>query len=57
MELRKCPNCRDLVGAGSIVCPRCGVNFRTALIRRIVLRSMAALLLVWLVCHFAFKVL
>jgi uncharacterized paraquat-inducible protein A len=55
MELRKCPSCRDLVGAESIVCPRCGVNFRSALIRKIVLRSLSVMLLAWLVGRFVFK--
>jgi len=56
MELRKCPSCSDLVGAESIVCPRCGVNFRSALIRKIALRTFSTMLLAWLVCHFVFKV-
>jgi hypothetical protein len=56
MLLRKCPSCRDMVGSESVVCPRCGVSFRAALIRRIVWRMLAAVLLVWLVCHFAFGV-
>jgi len=37
MVLRKCPACKDMVGAESPECPRCGVNFRTALLRRVVL--------------------
>jgi hypothetical protein len=44
-----------MVGADSVVCPRCGVNFRSALIRKIFLRCLAVVLLLWLVCHFAFK--
>jgi uncharacterized paraquat-inducible protein A len=55
MLLRKCPSCRDLVGAQSVVCPRCGVNFRVAQVRKIVLRTLSALLLFWLICHFLFK--
>jgi hypothetical protein len=41
-----------MVGADSVVCPRCGVNFRSALIRKIVWRTLAMLLLGWLVWHF-----
>jgi hypothetical protein len=34
MVLRKCPACKDTVGAESPECPRCGVNFRGFLIKR-----------------------
>ena len=34
MVLRKCPACKDMVGAESPECPRCGVNFRGFLIKR-----------------------
>jgi hypothetical protein len=44
-----------MVGAESVVCPRCGVNFRTALIRMIVLRTLSVLVFIWLVSHFVFK--
>ncbi len=53
--LRKCPSCHDQVGAASTVCPRCGVNFRSAVIRKIILRTMAILVLAWLVIHFAIR--
>lgn len=57
MKLRKCPNCHDTVGAESPECPRCGVNFRSALIRK-VLRWTACLgVTAWAVSHFAFKVI
>ena len=55
MRLRKCPSCRDMVGADSVVCPRCGINFRAALRRKIIVRTLAGAALVWLVCHFIFK--
>lgn len=56
MELRKCPSCKDQVGAESVVCPRCGVNFRAALVRKIILRGGALMLVIWLLYHFAPKV-
>jgi hypothetical protein len=55
MVLRKCPSCRELVGGESAVCPRCGANFRTALIRLIVLRLLAVVMIGWIVLHFVFK--
>jgi hypothetical protein len=55
MHLRKCPACHDMVGAESVVCPRCGENFRKAMIRKISLRGFALLLLAWCVSHFFFK--
>jgi hypothetical protein len=44
-----------MVGAESIVCPRCGVNFKAALIRKIVIRIGAVLLLAWVVWHFVLR--
>jgi len=44
-----------MVGAESVVCPRCGVNFRSALIRKIILRGFTLLLLAWCVSHFIFR--
>jgi len=55
VTLRKCPSCRDLVGAESEVCPRCGVNFRAAQIRRIVMWITTAALLIWLVSRVILK--
>lgn len=55
MELRKCPSCKEIVGAESEICARCGVNFRAAQIRRIVIRILTVALLVWLVWHFVPK--
>jgi len=53
MVLRKCIACHEMVGAESDICPRCGVNFRNALIHRIIIRILAVLILVWLIGHFA----
>jgi hypothetical protein len=36
MTLHKCPSCKETIGADSVACPRCGVNFRATQIRRIV---------------------
>jgi hypothetical protein len=44
-----------MVGAESTVCPRCGVNFQTALIRKIVLRTLAVIMLGWFLGHYALK--
>jgi uncharacterized paraquat-inducible protein A len=55
MQLRKCPACKDTVGAESPECPRCGVNFRAFLVRRIVMWILFAALLAWAVAHFALK--
>ena len=57
MNLRKCPNCKDTVGAESEECPRCGVNFKAAQRRRIVIWTLSAALLVWVVSHFFLKVI
>jgi len=56
MKLRKCPSCREIVGAESAECPRCGVNFRAAQFRRIVIWAFCVGLLLWLVGHFALKI-
>jgi len=57
MVLRKCPNCKDMVGAESPECPRCGVNFRAALIRKIVLWTSGAALLGLAVSHYALRLI
>jgi uncharacterized paraquat-inducible protein A len=56
VTLRKCPSCKEIVGAESEVCARCGVNFRAAQIRRIVIWTMSLGLLLWLASHFLLKV-
>jgi uncharacterized paraquat-inducible protein A len=56
MSLRKCPSCKETVGADSFECPRCGVNFRVANFRRIVVWTLWAALLLWLLTHFVLKV-
>jgi uncharacterized paraquat-inducible protein A len=57
MVLRKCPSCHETVGAESAICPRCGVSFRAATIRRLIIRSLAAAIVVWALCHYLFKVI
>jgi len=57
MRLRKCPSCREIVGAESDMCPRCGVNFRSAQIRRVALWSLLVGAVAWVVAHFVFKVM
>ena len=52
MRLRICPGCRDVVGADSAECPRRGVNFRSAMIRRLILRLAIVALVVLLVADF-----
>ena len=55
MVLRKCPACKELVGAESIVCPRCGVSFRAAMTRKVLLWTVLLIALAWAVMHFAIK--
>lgn len=55
MKLRKCPGCKDIVGADSEECPRCGVNFRSATVRRLLKWTIVLALIAWGVCHFIFK--
>lgn len=57
MRLRKCPACHETVGAESQTCPRCGVNFKAAAIRRVIVRSIGVLTLLWLLLHFVFKII
>ena len=40
--LRKCPKCRETVNAQSVICPRCGVNFREHRVRRVIFWISAA---------------
>ncbi len=56
VTLRKCPSCKEIVGAESEVCARCGVNFRAAQIRRIVSWTLFVILLLWLASRFVVKV-
>jgi uncharacterized paraquat-inducible protein A len=57
MVLRKCPSCKDTVGAESPQCPRCGVNFRACLVRRILKWTTAAVVLGWAVSHYTLKLI
>jgi len=56
MTLRKCPSCKEIVGAESAVCPRCGVNFKAARIRRVVIWILTTALVLWFAGHFVLKV-
>jgi hypothetical protein len=53
MTLRKCPACHDLVGAESPECPRCGVNFRAAIIRKVAVWSSVVVVASVAITHFA----
>ena len=55
MKLRKCPACKDTVGAESEECPRCGVNFRGAALKRLLRWAIILALLTWVVLHFVLK--
>jgi hypothetical protein len=46
-----------LVGAQSPICPRCGVTFRTVVIRKFIVRVALAVLIVWCVAHFGFRII
>ena len=55
MALRKCPSCKELVGADSLECPRCGVSFKAAAFRRL-LRWMVILAgIAWIAGHYWLK--
>jgi RNA polymerase subunit RPABC4/transcription elongation factor Spt4 len=56
MTLRKCPSCKDIVGADSAECPRCGVNFRGAQIRRVILWVIFVLVVSWGISHFVLNI-
>ena len=51
---RKCPSCKEIVGAESVVCPRCGVNFTAARIRRLVIWILTTALVLW--CRRPFRI-
>ncbi len=55
MVLRKCPSCHETVGADSIVCPRCGVSFRAAAVRRVLMWLILIAGLAWIVAHYVLK--
>ena len=57
MKLRKCPSCHDMVGAESPECPRCGVNFRAALIRRVMRWTAGVGVLAWAVGHYGLRMI
>lgn len=55
MQLRKCPACKETVGAESLTCPRCGVNFKAASLRRIVYWIVVLGFFVWLNWYLFFR--
>lgn len=55
MKLRKCPRCKELVGAESEICPRCGAAFREVILRRVAFWTIVAALLIWLAIHYLVK--
>jgi uncharacterized paraquat-inducible protein A len=55
MRLRKCPACRETVGADSPECPRCGQSFRAAAFRRWLTRFIAAAVVVFVLGRYVFK--
>ena len=57
MVLRKCPACRDTVGAESDECPRCGINFRTYRIRQVVVWMTTLAAVVLAVGHYGLKLI
>ena len=57
MALRKCPNCKDTVGADSLECPRCGVSFRAVMLRRAVLWVIVLGLVALAVSHYVLKLI
>ncbi|HSZ55704.1 MAG TPA: hypothetical protein VK797_08595 [Tepidisphaeraceae bacterium] len=57
MVLRKCPACKDTVGAESPECPRCGVNFREYMIKRLMIWGTTLLLIGLAVGHYGFKLI
>lgn len=57
MVLRKCPACKDTVGAESPECPRCGVNFRGYMIKRVMFWTTTLLVIGLAVSHYGFKLI
>jgi hypothetical protein len=55
MGLRKCPRCREIVGDESLECPRCGVDFKAAALRRVVWWSVIAAGFFWALNRFVLK--
>lgn len=47
-KLRKCPACKNIVGAGSRECPRCGIDFRARRIRQVILWTSAFAFAAWM---------
>jgi RNA polymerase subunit RPABC4/transcription elongation factor Spt4 len=56
MTLVRCPSCRNMVARESGACPVCGVNYRTAAIRHFVKWAVIAVVVLWLVGRYIFKI-
>lgn len=52
MVVRKCPSCKDLVGAGSEICPRCGASFRGEMMRKTAIWVLMAGVGLWGIGHY-----
>lgn len=57
MVLRKCPACRDTVGAESEECPRCGINFRAYKVKRLMVWMTTLLVIGLAVSHYGLKLI
>ena len=57
MVLRKCPACKDTVGAESDECPRCGINFRSYRMRRIMFWMTTLVVIGLAVSHYGLKLI
>ncbi|MFI5378929.1 MAG: hypothetical protein ACHRHE_06515 [Tepidisphaerales bacterium] len=57
MVLRKCPSCKELVGADSLECPRCGVSFKAAMFRRLLKWTAIAAVAAWVTGHYILKLI
>jgi uncharacterized paraquat-inducible protein A len=55
MVLRKCPSCRETVGAESTICPRCGADFKAAAAKRIIRWVIILLLAGWIAAHYLLR--
>lgn len=55
MVLRKCPQCKELVGAESLECPRCGVSFKAAMFRKVLRWAVILAVAVWLLNRYFLK--
>ena len=57
MVLRKCPSCKELVGADSLECPRCGISFTAAMFRRLLRWTVIVAATGWIVGRYVLKLI